>query len=232
MESPFRPRLNPTLPCIGATAFSLCFLFAHAALSFADDCIPLESFKTSTVGQFPAGWKVRKDVAQKDYTVKEEDGVRFLHARSDGLGVQAAKQAEWNLDDYPILSWRWRPVEFPKGGDERASGKNDSVLAVYLLVPYSQIRGPQAVKYIWSELAPVATALESNLGLTKVRVIRSGRDGLGAWKEERVYARADFMKAFAVETAPKPAGIGVLTDSDDTSSTATGDYADFKACRR
>jgi len=200
-------------------------------LARADDCIALEDFAKQAVGAFPADWKVRKDVAKKNYTVSEEAGTRFLHAHSEGLGVQAARQFEWNLDDYPILAWKWRPVEFPKGGDERTS-RNDSVLAVYLLVPYSQIRGPQAVKYVWSEQAPVGTRLESNLGLTKVRVLRSGKAGLNSWTEERVDARADFMAAFEASSTPKPAGIAVLTDSDDTSSSATGDYADFRACRK
>ncbi|HUP89484.1 MAG TPA: DUF3047 domain-containing protein [Longimicrobiales bacterium] len=216
-----------------ATVVLLRVLSGSPATALADDnCIVLDDFRTSAVGQFPADWKVRKDAAKKAYTVKEEQGTRFLHAQAEGLGVQAAKQVEWNLDEYPILAWRWRPVAFPNGADERESSRNDSVLAVYLLVPYSNIRGPRAVKYIWSEQARVGTSLESNMGLTKVRVIRSGRAGINAWSEERVDARATYLAAFAVETAPKPAGFGVLTDADDTKSTATGDYADFRACRR
>jgi hypothetical protein len=198
----------------------------------ADDCIPIETFASSKIGEFPADWRVRKDAGKATYTVQEEGGSRFLHSSSKGLGLQAARSFEWNLDEYPILKWRWRPVEFPKESDERESGRNDSVLAVYLLVPYSTVRGPQAVKYVWSEKAPVGTKLESNMGLTKVRVIRSGTAGKGAWSEERVDARADFLAAFAVEATPKPAGIAVLTDADDTSSVATGDYADFQACRK
>ena len=158
--------------------------------------------------------------------------MRFLHAHAQGLGAQAAKQFEWNLDEYPVLSWRWRPTEFPKGADERKSSLNDSALAVYFLVPYSNIRGPRAVKYIWSEQVPAGTSLESNMGLTKVRVLRSGRAGLNAWADERVDVRADFLSGFGLDAPPKPGGIAVLTDSDDTSSSATGDYAEFRACRK
>ena len=200
--------------------------------AIADDCIPIETFASSKIGSFPVDWKVRKDAGKATYTVQEEGGSRFLHSSSKGLGLQAAKSFEWNLDEYPILKWRWRPVEFPKESDERESGRNDSVLAVYLLVPYSTVRGPQAVKYVWSEKAPIGTKLESNMGLTKVRVLRSGTAGKGAWSEERVDARADFLAAFAVTATPKPGGIAVLTDADDTSSVATGDYANFQACRK
>ena len=102
---------------------------------------------------------MRKDIGKSVYSVQEEDGVRFLRASSKGIAQQAAKQAEWKLDEYPILEWRWRLQEFPKGGDERSSSTNDSALAVYFLVPYSNIRGPQALKYVWSESVPVGTRL-------------------------------------------------------------------------
>lgn len=203
-----------------------------APAAAAEDCIPIETFASTKLEAFPDGWRVRKDSGKATYTVKEESGSRFLRASSKGIGLQAAKSFEWNLDEYPVLRWRWRPVEFPKESDERDSGRNDSVLAVYLLVPYSTIRGPQAVKYVWSEKAPVGTKLESNMGLTKVRVLKSGTAGKNAWSEEQADARADFLGAFGVAETPKPAGIAVLTDADDTGSVATGDYADFRACRK
>lgn len=205
---------------------------ASARALAQDDCVVVEDFAKAKVGELPADWKLRKDAGKSVYTVREDGGKRFLRAQATGLGIQAAKQHEWNLDDYPVLAWRWRPVEFPKGTDERESGANDSVLAVYMLVPYSRVRGPKAVKYVWSERVPAGTRLESNMGLTKVRVLRSGADKQGEWVEERVNVREDFMKAFGTKDVPKPAGLAVLTDSDDTSSTAAGDYADFRVCRK
>jgi hypothetical protein len=197
----------------------------------SSECIAIEDFSTGKVGEPPPGWQLRKDTARGVYLVQEEPGRRFLHAASKGLGIQLAKEFEWDLRDYPVLAWSWRPVEFPRGGDERESKTNDSALAVYVLVPYSRIRGPKAVKYIWSEKVPVGTRLSSNVGLTQVRVLRSGPAPAGQWTEERVNVRDDYLKAFEVTEPPKPAGIAVLTDSDDTSSSAQGDYANFRACR-
>jgi hypothetical protein len=194
-------------------------------------CVTLEDFATAKVGEFPTDWKPRKDAGRDAYQVLEENGLRFLHAASKRLGVQAAKQVEWDLSAYPMLAWSWRPREFPRGADERDSGTNDSVLAVYLLVPYSRLAGPKAVKYIWSEKVPVGTHLRSNYGLTQVRVLRSGQPGKDEWVEERVNALADYTKYFGESETPKPAGIAVLTDSDDTKSSAQGDYANFRACR-
>ncbi|HXH83713.1 MAG TPA: DUF3047 domain-containing protein [Candidatus Tectomicrobia bacterium] len=193
-------------------------------------CVLLEDFAGSPVGQFPAGWRVRDDEGMAVYTVQEEGGLRFLHALSRGLGIQAGKAHEWDLNEYPVLAWSWRPRAFPEGADERTD-RNDSVLAVYVLVPHSRVRGPKAVKYVWSERVPAGTHLTSNRGLTQVRVLRSGRAGLGAWREERVNAREDYVRFFEEKRAPRAAGIAVLTDADDTRSTAAGDYADFRLCR-
>lgn len=205
------------------------FLAFAAPPVAAEDCIVIDDFAKSTVGQLPADWKVRKDAGKSVYKVEEDAGLRFLHAHAKGHGIQAARQFEWDLSRYPVLAWSWRPVELPAGADEK-DGKNDSALSVYFMVPYSSIRGPKAVKYIWSERVPVGARLQSNGGLTQVRVLRSGTEKRGQWVEERVKVRDDFLAYFEEKEVPKPAGIAVLTDSDDTASSAQGDYAKFRAC--
>jgi hypothetical protein len=56
--------------------------------------------------------------------------------------------------------------------------------------------------------------------------------GLGEWVDEHVNVRDDYLRYFEVSEVPKPAGIAVLTDSDDTESSAQGDYANFRVCRQ
>jgi hypothetical protein len=204
--------------------------FAGSTAGAEDDCLVIEDFGGG-LGQFPPDWRTRKAEGQTVYRVQEEDGRRFLHAHSKGLGVQAAKPYEWDLSAYPVLAWSWRPRQFPRGADEQ-HGENDSALAVYMAVPHSRLRGPRAVKYIWSETVPAGTRLSSNYGLTQVRVLRSGRVGLGEWVDEHVNVRDDYLRYFEVSEVPKPAGIAVLTDSDDTESSAQGDYANFRVCRQ
>src|SRR5262252_3280594 len=230
-------RRNPanSIHCRLLTAIvATCLMLAlgQPAISEEPECLTIEDFSKAKVGEFPADWKPRKDSGKDAYRVMEERGLRFLRADVRGLGVQAAKQYEWDLEAYPLLAWSWRPLEFPTGGDERESKTNDSALAVYLLVPYSRIAGPKAVKYIWSEKVPVGTHLESNNGLTQVRVLRSGMAGRGEWQQEKVNVLEDYRKYFDTKETPKPIGIAVLTDADDTKSMAAGDYADFKICRK
>jgi hypothetical protein len=214
-----------------AAVFVLLVPGTRAPAAQTAECVTIANFSNNKVGEFPADWKARKDEGKEVYAVREEGGRRFLAALSRGLGIQAAKEREWDLSAYPVLAWSWRPREFPRGADERNSDTNDSALAVYTLVPHSRIRGPKAVKYIWSEKVPVGTHLTSNMGLTQVLVLRTGTGGKDQWTEERVNVLEDYKKLFGESATPKPSGIAVLTDSDDTKSSAAGDYANFRACR-
>ncbi len=194
------------------------------------DCSTIEDFSSAKIGEFPPGWKLRKDAGEGIYSVREENGIRFLRAISRGLGIQAAKQHEWNLTTHPVLAWAWRPLEFPNGGDERNSRTNDSALAVYVVFPHSSF-SVKSLKYIWSERVPRETHLTSSGGLTQVRVLQSGAQGKGSWVEERVNVLEDYRRYFGENETPKPTGIAVLTDSDDTKSSAQGDYANFRVCQ-
>lgn len=205
-------------------------LTAAVAPAAAEDCRIIDNFSTAKVGAFPPDWKPRKDAGREVYSVQERDGKRFLHAASRGLGIQAAREYDWDLAAYPILAWSWRPIEFPAGSDERKSRSNDSAVSVYAVFPHTSW-SVKSLKYIWSALAPVGVHLTSSQGLTQVRVLRSGPEGKGEWVEERVNVVQDYKKYFGDGEVPKPAGIAVLTDSDDTKSSAQGDYANLRVCK-
>jgi hypothetical protein len=204
-----------------------------AAVTFAggvgaqDNCRVIDDFSKSAAGEFPQGWKARKDDAKSVYKVADDGGKRYLRADAKDLGVQAGKQFDWDLKEYPVLAWSWRPQEFPKGADERTK-KNDSALAVYAVFPHTPV-SVKSVKYIWSEKVPKGSHIPQSGGNTQGVVLRTG--GGDEWVEERVNVLQDFKKYFKTDEVPKPEGIGVLTDSDDTSSRARGDYARFRVCR-
>ena len=212
----------------------IALLLAGAALvgdrAWAAECVLIDDFSRDKVGEFPLDWKPRKEEGRSVYSVREEGGRRFLHAASRGIGIQAGREVAWDLDAYPILAWSWRAVEFPKGSDERKSSSNDSAVSVYALFP-GPMSTVKSVKYIWSRVVPVGTLLTSSAGSTQVRVLRSGTEQAGQWLEEQADVREDYRKLFKVDKPPKPAGIAVLTDSDDTKSRAQGDYVNFRACK-
>jgi hypothetical protein len=200
---------------------------AATPLLAQNQCVMVEDFSKATVGEFPTGWKVREEAGRDVYAVVEEQGRRFLRADARSVGIQAGRQFDWDLQQYPVLAWAWRPQEFPKGADERTKG-NDSALAVYAVFPHTAW-SVKSVKYIWSEKVPAGTHLPQSKGNTQAKVLRTGANG--KWVEERVNVVEDYKRYFKTDEVPKPEGLAVLTDADDTDSRARGDYARFRVCR-
>jgi len=195
----------------------------------AAECVALDNFSQGRLGEFPPEWKPRKESGRSVYSLREEGGRRFLRGIARRIGIQAGREVAWNLEAYPILAWSWRPIEFPANSDERKSGTNDSAVSVYAVFSTSPV-SVKSVKYVWSRVVPAGTHLTSSAGNTQVRILRSSAQA-GQWADEQVNVREDYQKYFGGSEVPKPGGIAVLTDSDDTKSSAQGDYANFRVCK-
>ena len=235
-------------------------VIGSAVLSNAEECTVLDDFSTSTPNSFPAGWKPREETGKNVYVVMKEGDILFVRARatdgkSSGNGSEADRPVKWNIQEYPVLSWKWRPRVFAPGANEQ-TGKDDSVLGVYVgfcapedvavceravkgqlglsdRISLSRLyltKGAGSLKYIWSEQLP--KGLEFERGGKAVKVLEHGAPASrDQWIEERINVAADYRKRFNVQKLLNPVGISILTDSDDTQSVAEGDYADFKVCR-
>jgi DUF3047 family protein len=233
---------------------------AVAIPAAAEQCIDLENFSASTPNSFPAGWTPREDSGRSVYVVAKEGDKQFIRARASGAksagnGIEADRSVKWNIDEYPILRWQWRPNIFPKGANEE-SGKDDSALGVYIgFCPPEDLqlcersvkgqlglsdrialprlffnKGVGSLKYIWSE--SLAKGFEFDKGRKAVKVLASGVPANpNQWVDVRVDVRADYRRRFGAQKALNPIGLSILTDADDTQSVAAGDYADFKLCR-
>jgi hypothetical protein len=123
------------------------------------------------------------------------------------------------------LRWRWRAIQLPPEGDERAEATNDSASGVWVVFDNRVL--PRALKYVWSTTQPVGTRL-TNPGYWRAKtiVLRSGSTHLGTWQEETVNIYQDY-KAFFGEEPGEVQGIAVKTSSDSTKSVAVADYDDF-----
>ena len=204
-------------------------LGAGPGAASAEECVALDDFSRGRLGEFPPEWKPRKESGRPVYSIREEGGQRFLRGVARRIGIQAGREVAWNLEAYPILAWSWRPIEFPKDSDERRSGTNDSAVSVYAVFPTSTV-SVKSVKYVWSRAVPAGTHLTSSGGNTQVRILRSSAQ-VGRWVDEQVNVREDYQRYFGGSEVPNPGGIAVLTDSDDTKSSAQGDYANFRVCK-
>ncbi len=229
--------LSSNGPRMSVTSFLSSLSPAYAMLApdttqTMDGAIVIENFDDIAVGGFPEFWKAWRgddDIARNLYEVGEEDGNRYLKARDDGSSIIIRRKLdEWNPREHQVLSWRWRARALPEGGDERIGPKNDSAVAVYVVLDQNFFRIPKTLKYVWSTTLPVGTRhRRDGIGRPNVIVLRTGEEQVGQWVTETVNVYEDFEKTFGKRPPKSAIGIGVLTDGNATKSASEGDYDDF-----
>ena len=183
--------------------------------------IQVEDFSRFKDGTFPDGWKARGGDPSKVYSIKTNPE-SYLEAKAISTAVSIAKKFEYDLEDYPFLSWQWRVLELPRGGDERYKKTGDSAAAIYVIFP-GLIR-PDNIKYVWSTSLPISTTTESPYNSkTKIVVLRNQSSPIGIWVSEKVNVYEDYKRLFGNEPKQVKA-IGLMSDSDNTTSRATAHY--------
>lgn len=201
-------------------------LFLAAAGGAAAQPAPV-TFKAGEVGKFPSGWQAREDEGRAVYTVRAEGERVFLHAESRKDAHQIGYELSADTRATPWLSFSWRALGLPPGGNERAKSTNDSALGVYVVFAGWGIP-PKTIKYLWSTTLPAGETGESPFtSRAKFVVLRSGAGQAQRWVDEEVNVRDDYRRLFRDDDVPKIKGIGVLTDSDNTGTAAAGDYGPF-----
>jgi hypothetical protein len=213
-----------------------------------------DDFSSSTVGEFPSGWRWRRNRSTGDvakarrdgvdifrYIVRETDGNKFLHARDEhrpGHSVSVYLETKdlfsWEIEEYPILSWRWRVNELPPNADERYTETNDTPASVLVLYGTKFPFTPIAIKYVWSSTLPLgAVAYRPGRGRPYNIVLGSGTERLGEWVtiERNVYD--DYVAIFDKNPPDKPTAIVLSTDANRTPGAASdADYDDFRVLSR
>jgi len=129
------------------------------------------------------------------------------------------------------LSWRWRAVTLPKGGNECEAGKGDSAAVVY--VSWRRTLRWYALKYVWSAVGPKGAVCDkkSNPFMAQDTVVLQSGAPLNAWRSERIDLKAEFRRHFEngdpQASVPDFLGVGIMSDGDQTHSDSSADYADF-----
>jgi hypothetical protein len=203
----------------------------------------IDTFETYNNNIFDT-WLLRDDPvsdAARIYSIRAENKNKFLHAETTGGSIQIAKKVSWDLKIHPVLYWKWRVNRLPEGANEDARGKNDSAAAIYVVFPRKHIplvswkyQPINVIKYVWSTTLPVGQIvqkqkekLETTIYEGRFIVLRSGKKDAGTWILEKRNVLEDYKKAFGTSPRYTPILVAILTDSNDTKSTASADYDDI-----
>ncbi len=224
-----------------ALAFVLLFLAASGP------AIPPFSLD-DRVDDYPRGWKAITFPSiprHTDYRLVEHDGKIAVKAFADGSA--SALYAEVDAPADGRLSWAWKVLAPVAGANVAHKERDDAAARVYILFAYDPDKAdvwtrtkygavkllygeypPAAtITYIWSHRQPVGQPVESPYAPeSRIVALRKGPPEHDGWFIESVEPDADFRRIFH-EEPPRIAGIGIMTDSDNTGGVATAWFADF-----
>ena len=202
----------------------------------------------------PKGWKTITyfNVPPTTYQVVKYRGKYVLQAEGIGTSSCLFREVKAELEDYPIISWRWKINNVIRQAIETRKDRNDSAARVivvfetgpqemppwygleYLvrrLISRDEPVGPR-IEYIWGNMIEKGRILDSpSVKHSKVIVLESGERKTKIWVREKRNLVEDYEAAFG--TQPKGIlALGIQTDSDQSNEGVTAYYGEIFLRRR
>ena len=170
----------------------------------------------------PSGWKLEKTPGPNSKYVIErdkEDLFLRLHSVNDGFGLR--KEISFDIRQYPYLSWWWKAVQLPKGGDIRKKETDDQAGQIFFVFPrFPTLVNSRYMGDVWDTQAPKGLAGTSPAyARAKYVVLQSGTEKLNQWVFESRNVFEDYKKYFQ-EDPPPVGAILVYINSQYTQTAA------------
>ena len=142
------------------------------------------------------------------------DGERAaLLLKTDNEPMRIGRVVKIDPRETPWLTWEWKAVKLPEGGDVRDTRRNDQ--AGRVMVMFDGMRG---LLYVWDTMAPIgAESISDGFELFRraLIVVRSGAQSIGQWERQRRNVYADYRRIFDAE--PRTIKwVGLESHSNDT----------------
>jgi hypothetical protein len=192
--------------------------------------------QTALVGDFsqapgeagiPAPWKAVTSAGKADFSLARDGELSALVMRSHVASFGFQRETKVNVDDYPLISWKWKASKLPAGGDYRHAGTDDQAAQLYVAFSKTKI-----IEYVWDTSAKEGSSGDA-AGLPpfvsiKVLVLRSGAADLGKWLTESRNLRADYERLFGKAAGPLVVqGLQLRINSQHTRTEAEAAFADI-----
>ncbi len=167
------------------------------------------------------------------YVVKPREGNGFLLAKSEQSASGIFYKINFDPRKAPLISWKWQVSQFPdkrriassRGWIER----DDYAARVYIIFPSFYFMNTKCLEYVWDEDLPKGKILTSPYFKNiKLIVAESGRDNLGKWVFVERNIPEDFKTAFGRPLKERVGAIAIMTDADNTASSAQAGYSEIK----
>ncbi len=233
--------IGPVLACVTSSTFVrvLALLLLGGSLQLKCEELHTVGFSKISPPQFRSIWQplhfsLFTRSTHYRLAVPEGSTSQALHALSYDTASGIMRIISIKPSSLPILSWRWRVDKFPIVRHEGTRAGDDYAARLYILFsaqPVQQAASPvevfthaHAINYIWSRELPLNQQLASPFdGRSQMLVASSGDQAVGQWVEVSRNLAEDYRTIFKKEPPPI-VGIAIMTDSDNSDSTAEAWY--------
>ncbi|MDD5044902.1 MAG: DUF3047 domain-containing protein [Candidatus Omnitrophica bacterium] len=165
------------------------------------------------------------------YEVVPDKKKSYLLADSNQTCSGIFYKIRFNPNNEPMISWKWKVLQFPKKAGTAEGGwleKDDYAARVYVIFPALIFTNIRCIEYVWDEFMARDTVMTSPYyGNIKIIVAESGTKHSKGWFAVERNVFEDYKKAFGSNPGEVGA-IAIMTDADNSLSTAEAEYTDLK----
>lgn len=173
-------------------------------------------------------WQEKSFQGRTEYRVVQDETGYVLEARSQGAASALILNQTIDLKAFPVLSWRWKVENVLPRGDARTKAGDDYAARIYVVFPHWFFPKTRTINYIWANKLPVGAVVPNPFTSNAMMVaVQSGEDKVGEWVLESRDVLADYRKIFG-EDPPLAGAIAIMTDTDNTGSSAVAWYDDIR----
>jgi hypothetical protein len=157
-----------------------------------------------------------------------EDGQLCIKATSRSSASALYYKIKYNLQDYPILTWRWKVDRVLARGSALHKDGDDYAARVYVVFPSWLFWKTRALNYIWANKLPIGQAVPNPFAANAVMIaVQSGPGLTGKWVEETRNILEDYRRYFGTDP-PNTGAIAIMTDTDNTGEEAVAWYGPIR----
>lgn len=205
-----------------ATIF--CILLLTTTVFASSEILVLDDFNSG----LKENWQRKDFNGQTLYRIVTLEDEKVLLAESEAAASALVFETEYELRDYPVLSWRWKINNIHPKGDSQTKAGDDYAARIYVVFPHWFTPMTRSINYIWANKLPKGSHTPSRYTANSVMLAtQSGPENRGRWITERRNVREDYRKIFG-EDPPTVGAIAIMTDSDDTGGSAIAWYDDIR----
>ena len=175
------------------------------------------------------GWDEEVFSGETHYVIDQVEGGNVLRASSQSSASGLIRRQRIDLQQYPFLNWRWKVDNRLPSRDETTKNGDDYPVRLYVVVGGGLLFWrSKSLNYVWSRDLTKGSTWANAFAKRNVVMLslRDTRDATGVWHEEKRNVLEDIQRHLGSDIRYIVC-IAIMTDTDNTESSAESFYGDI-----